>query len=198
MNIKANKIRRFKLFRLWFLQQRARYTFTSVNRCLIGLMIAYVGGGSTNGNFDRDGLKVAAKYFGLEANRMLDIGLACDDIWKVSDYNRDFNGALAVIDALIAEKSVDPNKLVIEVTENDAQKAGDYYDGDECLLATTLKRMFPKSKISVSGYSFSVDGVFYRMTEEESSKPLRVYVASREKVDMKKFKPFTVTGTKKA
>lgn len=53
------------------------------------------------------------------------------------------------------------NKIVI--TQNDIRKAGRFYDPDSCLIATALKRIFPKKKTTVAYDIISVNDKVYKL-----------------------------------
>lgn len=52
--------------------------------------------------------------------------------------------------------------MTLTLTKADQAKAGSYFDGKVCLIATALKRRFPKTKnISVSGSSLELGRKYY-------------------------------------
>lgn len=51
----------------------------------------------------------------------------------------------------------------ITITQQDIRKAGRFYDTDGCLIATALKRIFPKKKTTVAYDVISIDDKVYKL-----------------------------------
>ena len=77
------------------------------------------------------------------------------------------------------------------ITQEDADKAGGYMDFDNCIVATALKRKFPNTEVSVSGFSFIVGATRYRIINHAA--PLRKFYDLKDRT---KFKPFIVKYTR--
>lgn len=63
----------------------------------------------------------------------------------------------------------------ITITKEDAAKAGNYEDVDNCLLATSLKRVFETDKIIVGPNFFEFNSNFYEIPELIQKYLLRAY-----------------------
>lgn len=61
----------------------------------------------------------------------------------------------------------------IEVTSDDIALAGGYFDSNNCLVATALKRLFPTARtIEVYPNMFQIDGEFYEF-ESRTARTIR-------------------------
>lgn len=54
----------------------------------------------------------------------------------------------------------------ITITRKDAEMASNYINYDNCLLATSLKRIFPDKKINVAASFFNIDNQQYEIPLE--------------------------------
>lgn len=59
--------------------------------------------------------------------------------------------------------------MIIQVTQEDFDNAGPYYDNHNCLMATALKRHFPGKEIRVLPFCCSIDEEQYYWGEREES-----------------------------
>jgi hypothetical protein len=63
-----------------------------------------------------------------------------------------------------------------QVSLRDAEKCGNYYSYCNCLLATTLKRMFPSALvIEVYPRAFQIDGEFYEISAKLNNNLRKTY-----------------------
>ncbi len=80
----------------------------------------------------------------------------------------------------------------ILITREDAKNAKTFLDNNSCLIATALKRKFPKSKVTVYGWSLDVDGKRYAITNFNSPKTGFYDLGNTLEERLTKFKPFIV------
>jgi hypothetical protein len=74
------------------------------------------------------------------------------------------------------------------ITKEDADKEQGFYDGENCLVAVALKRVFPNSNfILVGGFGFRVDKQRFRMENHND-----VYDKFYDLADKSEFEPFVI------